>query len=257
MPVAERWFRRYRRALIAVDAVMISSAIGLTLTLKFGDSDPTVSGTGVSYLIAAGLIAVLWILVLTARDSRERRVVGAGIEEYARVINASLWTFGAVAIVSYLAEAQLSRLLFVATLPMGLVLLTFGRWVSRTVLNRLRTAGEAMTATLVVGTRDDVHRLSRDMTQRRDAGYRVAAVCEYGSADAPLEDYPLPVRTPTRPPERDRQLRPSNRDRCGSRVRGPSRGRIAPIGLEPRGLTDAVDVYPEAHRRLRPSYEDE
>jgi len=99
--------------------------------------------------------------------------------EYERVFNASLWAFGAIAVLSYLGGADLSRMLFVATLPIGVTLLALGRWVLRARLNRRRRHGAAMTPTLIVGTPRDVERLRLDMNRRRDAGYLVVAVCEY------------------------------------------------------------------------------
>lgn len=73
-------------------------------------------------------------------------------------------------------SAQLSRLLFLVTLPVGIAFLLTSRWLLRAALNHRRRSGTAMTPTLLVGTPDDVEQLRRAMSRRCDAGYRVVAV---------------------------------------------------------------------------------
>ena len=176
----ESWYGNYRRKLVLTDTIIVGVAVGASAALRFGDSpEALVSGTPIPYLVAVVLIGAIWLLSLGAKESRDRHVVGAGLVEYERVFNASLWAFGAVAVLSYLASAELSRLLFIVTLPFGLTLLLLGRWASRAWLNRKRRTGAEMTPTLIVGTPHDVERLRLDMNRRPDAGYRVVAVCEH------------------------------------------------------------------------------
>jgi len=176
----DAWYGSFRRQLVLADTLIVGAAVGASAVLTFGDSPKSlVSGTPVPYPLAIFLIGAIWLLCLSAKESRDRHVVGAGLMEYERVFNASLWAFGAIAVLSYLGGADLSRMLFVATLPIGVTLLALGRWVLRARLNRRRRHGAAMTPTLIVGTPRDVERLRLDMNRRRDAGYLVVAVCEY------------------------------------------------------------------------------
>jgi len=176
----DAWYGSFRRQLVLADTLIVGAAVGASAVLTFGDSpESLVSGTPVPYPLAIFLIGAIWLLCLSAKESRDRHVVGAGLMEYERVFNASLWAFGAIAVLSYLGGADLSRMLFVATLPIGVTLLALGRWVLRARLNRRRRHGAAMTPTLIVGTPRDVERLRLDMNRRRDAGYLVVAVCEY------------------------------------------------------------------------------
>jgi exopolysaccharide biosynthesis polyprenyl glycosylphosphotransferase len=177
------WYGRYRVITVVIDSAVIAAALATSELVALREGTPSVvSGTTVPYPLALLLIAGFWLAALAAKESRDRNVIGAGLDEYERVINASLWTFGGIAVLSYLTSAQLSRLLFLVTLPVGIAFLLTSRWLLRAALNHRRRSGTAMTPTLLVGTPDDVEQLRRAMSRRRDAGYRVVAVSVYDSS---------------------------------------------------------------------------
>lgn len=174
------WRRKVRLMLVCVDALMISVAIGFTFLLLVDPGARTDGLLEVPYLQLAPVVAALWVLILEATDSRSHRIVGSGLTEYQRVMSASLWAFGGLALVSYIFQASFSRSLFIATLPLGVVLLLLGRWTCRRFLNRLRGDGRALTPTLIIGTGTHVESLVRDLARRSDVGYRPAGVCIVG-----------------------------------------------------------------------------
>lgn len=183
------WSARYRVLLMVTDAVAIAFALVLTYIFRFGDDAVVlVSGSRLSYPAVGFLVGALGLLILEAVESRSCQVFGAGLEEYRRVINASLFTFGVVAIVSYLAQAEISRIFFMASLLVGVVLLLTGRWFCRAYLNRVRSAGRALTPTVLVGDHDLVVEAVRDMRRRPEAGYLPGAVCVIGGSPAADED---------------------------------------------------------------------
>ena len=51
----------------------------------------------------SALLAALWLGVLGLHHSRLAPLLGSGMEEYRRVVGASFWTFGVLAIVALLA----------------------------------------------------------------------------------------------------------------------------------------------------------
>ena len=178
-PIMSRatWYAKYRMLLISTDALMVAMALTATYLLRFGEVGAQVSGSSFPYLAVAILIGLLWLLLMGAVESRSRKVIGAGLEEYRRVLNASLYTFGVVAIGSYLTQTQLSRCFFVTTLPLGALLLLVGRWTARAFLNNLRAEGRAMTKALLVGEAERVRDALREMRRHPEAGYRPTAVC--------------------------------------------------------------------------------
>ncbi len=174
---SRNWYDRYHIALCASDAVAITTAVVATYMWRFGERlHVSVADTALPYVVVAASIALLWWLVLTARDTRARGVVGGGLEEYRRVINASLYAFAGIAIAAYLMGAEISRQFFLVLLPLGTFLVLFGRWASRQVLHRRRAMGGAFTPTIVVGATDAVRDVVRDLRRNGNAGYRPVAV---------------------------------------------------------------------------------
>lgn len=149
-------------------------AVASTFLLLF----PPQSGADVlSYAWLAPILVVLWVLALGITESRARRVVGAGLEEYRRVMTGSLHLFRLLAVVSYWLQAQLSRALFVTTLPIGVALLLIGRWAVRQTLARMRARGRGLTRTLVVGSAGAVRDVLSELKRHPEAGYAAGGVC--------------------------------------------------------------------------------
>lgn len=171
------WYGHYAAAVGAIDGLLILAAIVMAYVWRFGEaSEVPIAGSEYPYGFVALFIAVLWWGTLEARDTGERSVVGHGLEEYRRVIVASVHAFAAVAILSYFLQAQLSRAFFLVLLPTGTVLLLVGRWAARQVLHALRRQGKAVTPTLVVGAPHEVSDTVRELQRNRHAGFKPVAV---------------------------------------------------------------------------------
>lgn len=171
------WYARYDLMLAASDAVMITLAVVAVSVWRFGENLwLPVAGSHLDYPLVSVVIAFLWWVVLDARQTRDRGVLGHGLEEYRRVMNASLFAFGAIAITSYLFQLELSRAYFLVLLPVGTVLLLAGRWACRQVLHRRRAIGGAFTPTIVVGAASEVHSVVSDLSRNRNSGYKPVAV---------------------------------------------------------------------------------
>ncbi|MBK8460507.1 MAG: hypothetical protein IPL43_10295 [Micropruina sp.] len=141
------WYKPHRFVMAATDTVLISIVVILTIAFRLGDDVLAPSNAGVAPHIAGGvIIAAVWLAFLDAVESRCRRVIGAGFEEFRRVLNASVYTFVVVAIGSYLTQLPLLRVFFVVTLPIGAMLLLGGRWTvdgGRAVLRSTERAARA------------------------------------------------------------------------------------------------------------------
>ncbi len=174
---SRNWYDRYYNAICATDALAILATEVGTYVWRFGHRlHVAVAGTDVPYGLAAVFIAAVWWTVLGARDSRGRGVVGSGLEEYRRVISASLYAFAGVAIGAYILNAELSRQFFLVSLPVGTFLVLLGRWVGRGILHRRRAMGRAFTPTIVVGAAETVRDAVRDLRHNRNAGFRPVAI---------------------------------------------------------------------------------
>ncbi len=173
------WRGKLHALQVVVDALAVSAAVTVTFLVLFYPGQ-TVGNTGVPYLAMAGIVALAWVLALEVNESRGYRVAGTGLEEYRRVITASIGVFGLLAITSYVFQVSLSRALFVTTLPLGLIFLLGGRFMARHFLNRLRAQSRALTSALLIGSPANVNSLVTDLNRRPDAGYRASGVCLVG-----------------------------------------------------------------------------
>lgn len=179
------WYDRYRLIVAAGDVGAAFAAVFASHALRFGFQG---SFRAEHWLVPLA-IALTWVAALQVVDSRSKRVVGMGLEEYRRVLEASLFAFGAVAVVSYLVRAQPSRSYFVLALPVGVVLLLSWRWLARSVLSNARRHGRFLTPAVIVGSRRAVARAVHELTRRPEGGIRPVAVCLPRSAKS-LEDFP-------------------------------------------------------------------
>ncbi|MDR1077261.1 MAG: hypothetical protein LBL55_01070, partial [Propionibacteriaceae bacterium] len=160
-PWRNDWFPSFVRRLIIGDVIAIALAVTAALTWRFWlpipfTSPPNATPPNVAkYCVLGVLLVFVWLLALGVARTRSRHTIGVGIKEYQRVVSASVWVFGLVAIGSYALQAQLSRSLVIMTLPVGVFLILINRWTARQGLNRRRmTKGEDTTPVVVVG---DVH----------------------------------------------------------------------------------------------------
>ena len=140
----------YQRAVFVIDILAITASILAVVVLRPSDRAANLPN-GISYVAVAFGISATWMLVLGFSGCYDRRVLGVGTEELRRIVVATMVTFGAVAITSYLLMAQVSRGFIVVTLPIGLAALIAGRLMARSVLHRRRMSGQDLNRTLVVG----------------------------------------------------------------------------------------------------------
>jgi exopolysaccharide biosynthesis polyprenyl glycosylphosphotransferase len=159
--------------------VVVVAMVGAQI-VNLGLPFPATDITSVYYSILSVLVAGLWLTVLAVYRTRSPRVVGVGVEEYRRVMSATLATVAIIAVVLMILRPGYARGYLAVGLPLGMFLLILGRAVWRGFLARQRRRGDSMTSVLAVGdaraVRDLVKYLSREFTH----GYSVIGVCLTG-----------------------------------------------------------------------------
>ncbi|WP_255572802.1 sugar transferase [Leucobacter tenebrionis] len=172
-----RWERRYRRRILLTDiAIVVFSVFGAQL-LRYGiDEDVQVRFRGPSefelaYALLSSVIALGWLLCLSAAGSRDSKVFGVGSTEYKRVLTSTLATFGMFAVVAYLAKANVGRGYLLIALPVGLLLLLLGRWLWRKRLHRWRSEGRSVYRTLLIGDRVKSEHVAREIMRSPANGF--------------------------------------------------------------------------------------
>ncbi|CAN5141249.1 sugar transferase [soil metagenome] len=177
------WQRRYAAGLRVTDTVVVCATVGLAHWARFGlNSDPAGYPR---YFVAtfSVLFAVGWLYALASFRTRSPRVIGHGFDEYRRVISASFWTFGAIAIVTLLLQADIARGYLAVALPTGAVGLVVTRNLWRRYIANRRSAGRYRTSVLLVGDVDTVVETGAEMTKDPRDGHRIVGVAVPGYGD--------------------------------------------------------------------------
>ena len=96
------WERGLPRLVLVVDVVAVLLATFVSAQLRFGGPRrTTLPGAAlVDYSVISLALSAAWVLALTIQGSRDIRILGVGTEEYKRVLQATLYLFGTVAILS-------------------------------------------------------------------------------------------------------------------------------------------------------------
>lgn len=186
------WSRPLKRQLAILDFVLIAFAILASHLLRFGvvtDVPISVrSSLDISYATLGFAIGAAWWLALGGWNTRDVRLLGAGFDEYKRVVTASLAVFGSVAIVSYAFHAETARGYVGIALPLGVVLLLAGRWAFRKRIRTARLSGRCTHRVLVIGGHDAVQHLASRLKQDYSAGYNPTAAVVPGGMAGALEE---------------------------------------------------------------------
>lgn len=171
------WQQRYAINLLVTDTIVVCCGVLLAQYVRFGPA-PAPSGFLTHYGTPSSVLLTLsWLSALAVLRSRSPRVVGTGIGEYRRVVAASFWTFGAIAIAELLLKLEIARGYLAVALPVGVLGLVLSRYIWREHVARKRLQGEYRTAVLAIGEVDVVANLASELAHNPKDGYHVVGVC--------------------------------------------------------------------------------
>jgi exopolysaccharide biosynthesis polyprenyl glycosylphosphotransferase len=201
-PVEDRsaglaWQRRYIFALMLSDVFVVGAAMACAQMVRLWrpvtQFDPLTKYFGLLSVI----FGLMWLGMLAAYGTRSPRIVGAGTEEYRRVLSATMSTIGVVAVTLMIFRPEYARGYLALAFPLGLVLLMFSRNMARRVLGRYRSRGRCVNSVLAVGSPASVRSLVQSLGRAHDYGYSVVGVCLTGRTAGGTIDIPgvgtLPV----------------------------------------------------------------
>ncbi|MBF4561451.1 sugar transferase [Microbacterium sp. VKM Ac-2870] len=182
-PPFNDWRRRFQRRLIVSDfLVLVWVVFGTQIAwFGFGNAQLAIRDdsriSDVSYWFFSFVLVLLWLGALSWSDSRSARVLGAGSTEYLRVVDASLRLFGAIAIVAFLTKTDVARGFLLISLPVGVFVLLWTRWLWRQWLVMKRKSGTFSARVLLVGSEASVAQIARELVRMPSAGYHVVGAC--------------------------------------------------------------------------------
>ena len=174
-PRVAGWARRYVRSALAADAGAALMAGVIAVTVRFG-GQPHV----MSYLWFTFGLPVVWVACVALARGYEPRFIGAGADEFRRVIDAGVGLIAAIAVVSSVVKSGPSRGYVFVALPCALFLDLAARYWLRKRLHRERARGGCMQRAVAAGHRRDVARLVRMLRREPYHGLAIVAACLAG-----------------------------------------------------------------------------
>lgn len=169
--------RRLRVAVLGVDLVVLSTCTVIAIAARthlpwFDEAHDVVA---IVNPLATQIIAA-WLILIAYMGGYRQRVFGAGIDEFRRVLNASLATAAGLGVTAYLLQYPLSRGFYFLLFILGIPALLLGRLAVRRVVQRLRAAGYLQHRVVIAG--DDWHTKDVLAVLRRETwlGYRVVGL---------------------------------------------------------------------------------
>ena len=160
---------------------LLVDVVGLALTVTvatlgrnyLGLFDSNAGEIAAHVLPAAPAIALSGLAVIAILGGYQNAVVGAGTDEYRRVVNAWFLTGAVVGIGSYLTRFPLPRGFFVLLLVLGIPLLVGGRYALRQGIRRQRRRGGLQRRVLIVGSEVHVNEVAVVLSREPSLGYDV------------------------------------------------------------------------------------
>ncbi|MDX2376589.1 sugar transferase [Microbacterium sp. LRZ72] len=207
-PATADWLSLYRRTLWVSDAIVVIAVMFATQYAWFtltGEpvSRPVDSIEPITYTWLSMALITGWLVALSISGSRSARTVGIGTLEYRKVISSTVYLFAALAIVSYLLSAPISRGYLLLAFPLGTALLLANRALWRRRLWSARRAGQAMSRVLVIGDDGESARIISELERTPEAGYHVVGIAGPGRrADFTSAGLDVPFLGPVRDVDR-------------------------------------------------------
>jgi exopolysaccharide biosynthesis polyprenyl glycosylphosphotransferase len=178
--------RTYVRQVEVADFTAAAVAAIAAVAIRFG-----IHPNG-RYLILSLALPVLWMITVRVFGGYERRFLGTGSDEFRRVLNAGLSLTGALALISYAVNNELSRVYLVVSMQVIVLLALVVRFALRKRLHLLRNRGQCMSTVVAVGHKSAVRQLISELRREPHHGLKVVAACLAGeSAETEVDGVPV------------------------------------------------------------------
>jgi exopolysaccharide biosynthesis polyprenyl glycosylphosphotransferase len=173
------WTKAYVRQTVFADIATGFIISTFALGIRFGGH------VSLEYAALSLLFPALWVSALRLSGAYDPRFIGIGSDEFRKVLNAGVGLTAGLALFSYAANVQLSRVYLVTAMPGATVIALVARYVKRKQLHTKRNMGLCMSSVVAVGHEGAVADLIAELRRESYHGLNVVATCLAGqSADA-------------------------------------------------------------------------
>lgn len=182
------WRRRYWWYLIAVDTLVLAWSLSGACIFTSGTHRTLVIPTSLE-LPLSGVLAVVWLILLSVSGSRHPQVYGVGVDEYRKIVIAmGLW-LAAAALIALTLNADLSLFFILLAAGFGVVGTGVARWLLRRWLVARRKQNEQYCSKVVVyGASAQVLDIAREISQSNTFGLALAGIAAPPGCVAAVRD---------------------------------------------------------------------
>ncbi|MDP3890634.1 sugar transferase [Nocardioides sp.] len=139
------------------------------------------------------LLIIGWLLAIAAAGGYKTSLLGAGTDEYKRILHSSLITAGVLGIGCYLVKFPLSRGFFILAFAIGIPILLLGRFLLRRALYQARMRGALQLKVLIAGSPSHVDEIAAVLRRESWLGYDVIGALMPKGAATQLTASGIPV----------------------------------------------------------------
>jgi exopolysaccharide biosynthesis polyprenyl glycosylphosphotransferase len=239
---ASTWHRPYALVLLVLDYIGVVLADETAIfTINRANSGFQKNHT-LFLFIAYLLLPLAWCVVLWGQGAYDRRYLGAGTDEFKRVVRASWTVVAVVASLAFAFKVGLSRLSVGVALAGALVYVLLLRYIARRLLYLARAkAGIATHRMLLIGTLQEALEVYATIVRDPTAGLVPVGIhLNEGYAPNPALSTPVPVHAGRDILSLVRELNVDTIAVCGSASAEPGELRRLAWQLEGTGIDLAV-----------------
>ena len=185
-------------ALIAVDLIMVLAGFRLAYALRFESGLPWLYQAEVSnlgfYSSLVLLLAPIWLVVFRLFGLYDFRHLFAGMQEYARVLNAcTLGIMLVVLITFFFPDLVIARGWLVLSWVLVTLCVLLGRFMLRRVVQWRRAKGHFLTTVLVVGANEEGQAIAAQLRENPKAGVWIAGFADDQASQGGQPPLDIPV----------------------------------------------------------------
>jgi len=172
------WWRPYAATAAASDAVAMGIAAAAAQAARFKTLEPSAGSTsGLQFGVATVTLCLGWLLALALGGAYQRRILGAGSEEYRRVLDSALRLLAAIAIAALVVQAGVTRPFILIVIGVATATSLVFRYLMRRWFHRQRIRGRFVRRAFVVGDLASAREIVRSMGRNPHAGLAAVAAC--------------------------------------------------------------------------------
>ena len=167
----DAWMRSYVRQVVVADFSAAVVAAIAAVWVRFGTRPND------RYLMLSLALPLLWVIAVRVFGGHEKRFLGTGPDEFRRILNAGLSLTGALALISYAVNNELSRVYLLVSMQVIVLIDLLVRFALRKRLHHLRARGLCMSTVVAVGHEPAVRQLISELRREPHHGLQVVAAC--------------------------------------------------------------------------------